>query len=94
MNPDLAQLQAELAALTERVNKFVRPDSFAFHKRVGFYDKSPISRFSSGIGRQDISSNTGIAMNVGAQFNGNSGATYYSIGDVVRALKDYGLLKQ
>ena len=72
--------------------EFRRPDSYVFARRVGFYDKSPIAQFADGIGRQDVTANTGSAMNVGAKFNGNTGSNYYSVGDVVYAFKQYGLL--
>lgn len=61
--------------------------------KLAFFNiTNPITQWSSGTGRQDVTSNTGLAMNVGAQFNGNTGSTYYSVGDIVAALKSYGLL--
>jgi|ERR1051326_4348595 hypothetical protein len=60
--------------------------------RIGFFDASPIAQWNSGTGRQDLHDNTGVAMNVGARFTGNTGSAYYGVGDIVAALKAYGLL--
>mgnify|MGYP001566893665 CR=1 FL=1 len=61
-------------------------------QKIGFLGSTPIIQWVSGTGRQDISGNTGVAANVGFQANGNTGSIYYSLGDVVAALKAFGLL--
>lgn len=61
-------------------------------QKLSFYGVSPVIQWTSGSGRQDVTANTGAAMNVGCKFDGNTGVTYYSVGDIVAALKAYGFL--
>lgn len=61
-------------------------------EKLSYYGVTPIAQWSSGTGRQDVHDNTGSAMNLGARFTGNVGSTYYGVGDIVAALKGYGLL--
>ncbi len=97
----ILQLQSQVRELTDKLNKFIYPDRYQFdriiqHKgaKLGIFSKQPITQWASGTGRQDVTSNTGSAMNVGAMFNGNVGTIYYSVGDIVAALKAYGILKE
>lgn len=60
--------------------------------KVGFYNAAPVAQFSSGAGRQDVFSNVGAAAGVGCQWDGNTGTIYYSVGDIVNALKTLGIL--
>lgn len=60
--------------------------------KLAFYNAAPIAQWTSGAGRQDSTSNTGAAANVGFQATGNLGGTGYSLGDVVALLKTIGLL--
>ncbi len=60
--------------------------------KIGFYASAPIVQWSSGTARQDIHDNSGATMQIGTRFTGNVGSTYYGFGDVVAALKTYGLL--
>jgi len=62
-------------------------------EKLSFYGVAPIAQWSSGTGRQDIHDNSGAAMQIGTRFTGNVGTTYYGFGDVVAALKYYGLLQ-
>lgn len=62
-------------------------------EKLSFYGSAPIVQWSSGTGRQDTHDNTGAAMNLGARFTGNTGTAYYSVGDIIAALKAYGLLQ-
>lgn len=62
------------------------------NEKMGFYGVAPVSQFASPSGRQDVGVNSGVDMKVGATFNGNTGSTYYSVGDIVYALKLLGLI--
>ena len=64
----------------------------ATSQKISFYNYTPIVQWASGTGRQDNVNGGGAAANVGTQWNGNSGTTYYSGGDIVAALKAFGLL--
>ncbi len=60
--------------------------------KIGFYASAPIVQWSSGTGRQSINDNSGAAAQIGTRYTGNVGSTFYSVGDVIAALKTYGLL--
>lgn len=61
-------------------------------EKLGLFGVAPIAQWSSGTGRQDIHDNSGAAAQIGTRYTGNVGTAYYSIGDVIAALKGYGIL--
>lgn len=62
-------------------------------QKLGFWGNTPVVQFSTPTGRADTSLSGGIAMTTGIGFNGNTGTDYYSVGDIVYALKLCGILK-
>lgn len=61
-------------------------------QKLAFFGADPVTRPTDGAGRSDIVSNGGAAANNGTTYTGNIGSTDYSVGDIVYALKTYGLL--
>jgi hypothetical protein len=62
-------------------------------EKLGFFGNTPVVQFDNPTGRQDTSGSSGVDMSTGHRFNGNTGSDYYSVGDIVFALKQYGILK-
>jgi hypothetical protein len=107
-NDTIQKLEERIAHLEQIVNIVFRPDFYIFERpiqggtkglklgrtkdKIAFLGSTPIVQWTSGIGRQDIFDGGGGASKVGTQWDGNTGTTYYSVGDVVAALKTYGLL--
>lgn len=96
---EIQNLKSRVNELESKLNKFIYPDRYQFERTIkhsgrqlGFFNVLAIPQWASGTGRQDISGDTGIAAKRGTTYNGNVGTTYYSIGDVIAALKSYGLL--
>lgn len=61
-------------------------------QKLGFWGNAPVVQFSSPTGRADTSGSSGTSMTTGHRFNGNTGTDYYSVGDIVYALKLCGIL--
>ena len=61
--------------------------------KIGFYGSTPVVQFASPTGAQDTSGSSGTTMTTGHRFNGNVGTDYYSVGDIVYALKICGIIK-
>lgn len=60
-------------------------------QKLGFFGSVPIVQWSSGTGRfNNTSGGGGTPIDTTFKFNGNTGSTYYSIGDIVAALKSFG----
>jgi len=88
---DLLKKRIEL--LESVVNSFVRPDAYTFRKpKIGFYSKEPVSKSGAPTGRQDKSGSGGANITDGTGYNGNTGSTYYTVGDIVYVLKLVGLI--
>lgn len=62
-------------------------------QRLGMWGNPPVEQFNDPIGRADTSGSSGTAMTTGHRFNGNTGTAYYSVGDIVYALKLAGIIK-
>lgn len=95
---EIEQLKQRIADLEYKLNLFVKQDSYVFERKVnlkankiGFFTTEPITKIGSPTGRQDTSGSSGVTMTTGHRFNGNSGSTYYSVGDIVDGLKRLGL---
>lgn len=61
-------------------------------EKLGFYGAAPLARPTNGIGRSDVGVDAGGTAHVGTTYTGNTGSSAYSVGDLVNALKTYGLL--
>lgn len=59
---------------------------------IGFFGATATSRYNTTGTTTGFTAGAGAAVLVDSTFTGNTGATAYTIGDVVRALKQYGLL--
>lgn len=59
---------------------------------IGFYGVTPVSRQSTTGTTAGFTAGAGSAVLADSTFTGNTGSTAYTIGDVVKALKNYGLL--
>jgi hypothetical protein len=59
---------------------------------VGFYNTTPVAQHSTNGLQAGASQNSGPAVLLGSAFSGNTGSTSYTMGDVVKCLKDCGLL--
>lgn len=62
-------------------------------QKLGFWGQTPVTQFGAPTGRADTSSSSGTTMTTGHRFNGNTGSDYYSVGDIVYALKQCGILE-
>lgn len=60
--------------------------------KVGFYNKAPLAQFASAIGEGNLTSNTGLAVKANTQWDGSTGTLGYSVGDLVKMLKNIGLI--
>jgi len=65
----------------------------AGEQKLGFWGNTPVVQFDNPIGAADTSGSSGTAMTTGHRFNGNTGTDYYSVGDIVKALKLAGIIK-
>lgn len=61
-------------------------------QKLGFYGKTPIIRPSSSGTTLDMTTVGGTAVTESNGFGGGLGGTYYTIGDIVKHLKNIGLL--
>lgn len=64
----------------------------AADQKLGFFGVTPVIQFGDAIGRQDFSGSGGSSATTATTFNGNTGTKYYTVGDLVYALKQYGFL--
>jgi hypothetical protein len=61
-------------------------------QKLGFYNAAPVAQYSTVGTTTGFTAGLGLAVLADSTFTGNTGATAYTIGDVVRALKTLGLL--
>jgi hypothetical protein len=59
---------------------------------VGFFDATPVAQQAGTGETTGFTAGSGTAVNDDSTFTGNVGSTAYRISDVVKALKNYGLL--
>ena len=60
---------------------------------VGFFGQTPATQQTAAVNTTTTAAGSTTAVYVNTTFPGASGSTAYSIGDIVTALKAYGLLK-
>lgn len=63
-----------------------------FFHNIGFYGTSPVSQANTTGTTAGFTAGAGTTVVSGSTFTGNTGATAYTIGDVVNALKRVGLM--
>lgn len=66
----------------------------ATSQKFGFYNATPVVQQNTTGTTTGFTAGAGSAVDSAATFTGNVGSTAYTIGDVVRALKNLGLLAQ
>jgi hypothetical protein len=64
----------------------------ATSQKLGFYNAAPVAQYSTVGTTTGFTAGSGSAVLADSTFTGDSGATAYTVGDVVRALKTLGLL--
>ncbi len=105
----VAKQQKKMDMLENILNVVVRPDRYVFERpisagatglrvgqtgqKLGFLGVTP-SILITPTGRQDKSGSGGANVTDGTGYDGNTGTSYFTIGDIVYALKTLGLLKQ
>jgi hypothetical protein len=61
-------------------------------QKLGFYNAAPVVQYSTVGTTTGFTAGLGLAVLADSTFTGDTGATAYTVGDVVRALKTLGLL--
>lgn len=61
-------------------------------QKLGFYNSTPTAQPSTAGTTAGYTSGTSTAVTIDGKFTGNTGATAYTVGDIVNALKKLGLL--
>lgn len=95
------ELQKKIEELEFKLNKFDRPASFTFMKTVqfmgkklGFFGSTPVSQPSSTGESLGHSSIGGTTVTHSDTWRGNVGSTSYTINDIVKHLKNIGILAE
>jgi len=101
MEQEIIQLKSQIDQLKQVIDFFVYPDRYNFersiqHKgsKLGFYKVEPIIQPSSTGTTSSMTTVGGTTVTESNGFNGTIGTTYYTIGDIVKHLKNLGLLKK
>lgn len=96
---EVTDLKQRVEKLEQIINSFIYPDRFQFDKTVqhrgnqlGFYSNFPIKKPSSSGTTLNMTTVGGVAVTEANGFSGNTGTTFYTIGDLVKHLKALGLL--
>lgn len=99
MEDRIIQLEKQVKDLQFILSMFVQPDVYRFerpiqHKgnKIGFYGKTPISQPSTSGTTLNMTVVGGTTVAESNGFSGNTGSTFYTIGDIVKHLKNLGLL--
>lgn len=96
---EIQALQKQIDDLKYSLDQIIKADRYQFLRaveileKVGFFKSTPTSQWSSGTGRGDSTGSGGTTVTTSLLLNGNTGTSYYGLGDVIAALKAYGLLK-
>jgi hypothetical protein len=99
---ELEQLKAKIALLEAKLDAHMKPDRYYFQRNIHLSEGANVYmpdsahifyNYNDPTGRQDVSGSSGTTMTTGHRFNGNTGSKYYSVGDIVYALKLLGILK-
>jgi hypothetical protein len=61
-------------------------------QKIGFWDATPVIRQSSTGEATGVNVGSGLALKHDATFTGNSGSTAFTLSDIVKHLKAYGLI--
>lgn len=72
--------------------EIIRREVDGTNAMIGFLGASAIARYSTTGTTAGFTAGAGSAVDSAATFTGNTGSTAYTIGDAIRALKQYGLL--
>jgi hypothetical protein len=70
----------------------IRVDSTGTAGALGFFATAAVAQYATTGTTAGFTAGAGSTVDSAATFTGNTGATAYTIGDVIRALKQYGLL--
>ena len=62
-------------------------------KNIGFFGETPVAQQETTGTTAGFTANSGTALNFSTTFTGDIGSTAFTCGDIVRALKNLGLLK-
>jgi hypothetical protein len=60
-------------------------------QKIGFFNATPVAQQAAGIGI-NFTANAGTAMNSASTSTGGTGSSAFTFGDIVRALKNLGLI--
>lgn len=107
MNPEIQNLQRQIDDLKYLLNLFIKPEKYLFPKDVsvayqkalktelgsfvGLYGVTPVVQPAT-TGTVDHSVVGGTAIKDQDTFSDGAGGTYYTISDIVKALKAVGIL--
>ena len=105
MTPEIQALQAQVDALQFKLDQFVKADRYQFNRslahngnKLGFFGAVGAVLYSlyysAATVAGAITSAAGGTWTYNTTTNGGIGTTYYYIPDIVRALKEYGLLQK
>lgn len=104
MNDEVEQLKNRVAQLEDILFKFVRNDRYLFSKdiahtskKLGFFGTTPSDQYdvfyTSGSVSSGATLNAGGTFTINSTLGGSLGTTEYFLPDIVRALKEKGILK-
>lgn len=85
-------LYRSAASTLKTDDSFIVGTALTIVGNVGFYNTTPIAKYATTGTFAGFTAGAGTNVTHLSTFTGNTGATAYTIGDVVRALKLYGLL--
>lgn len=102
MNPEQLNLLLDRIALLEnKMNQFNLPDRYQFNQDVrissqhlGFYNAPMVTQPTSHGTTLNMTTVGGTTVTESNGFSANLGSSFYTIGDIVLALKQLGLIKK
>ena len=66
----------------------------SFDNKLSFFGAAATAQYSGAVGANGFTQNSGTSMNAASSSTGNVGTSAFTFADLVRAMKDYGLLPQ